>query len=109
MNYSLRGRCREMSEAACKKDPTLTLVRGHYYCPVWNVDEQHWWTVRPDGSIYDPTRQQFPSCGYGTYTPFNGKVSCAQCGKETTEEKARIEGRYAFCSYECHGRFVGVL
>lgn len=103
-----RGKCREMSEAACKEDPTLTLVRGHYYCPIWNSDEPHWWCVRPDGTIHDPTAAQFPSAGLGIYTPFNGMVSCAECGKEVSEKQARFEGNYAFCSGACLRRFVGL-
>ena len=104
-----RGRCKELCNAACAEDPTLKLVRGHYYCPIWNSEEPHWWTVRKDGTIYDPTREQFPSRGQGVYTPFTGMVSCAECGKEVEEEDARIEGKYAFCSYRCHGLFVGVF
>lgn len=103
-----RGKCKEMSEAAVAADPTLTLVRGHYFCPAWGM-QPHWWTVRPDGTVYDPTALQFPSKGAGIYVPFNGMVSCAECGKELLEEEADIEGNYAFCSYTCHGRFVGVL
>lgn len=109
-NYlKYRGKCREMSEEAVSKDPTLTLVRGHYYCPIWNSNEAHWWTVRDDGTIYDPTKDQFPSAGLGTYTTFNGIIECAQCGKEVLEKDARGEGNYGFCSYECHGRFIGVF
>jgi hypothetical protein len=109
-NYQkYRGKCREMCEEAIKADPTLTIVRGHYYCPIWNTEEQHWWTVRPDGSIFDPTARQFPSAGLGIYTPFDGMVECAQCGKRVPEKEASFESRYAFCSYQCHGRFVGVL
>ena len=67
------------------------------------------WTTRPDGTIHDPTREQFPSRGRGIYTPFNGMVECANCGKEIAEEEASVEGRYEFCCYQCHGRFVGVL
>lgn len=104
-----RGRCKELSEAACAEDTTLKLVRGHYYCPIWKRDEPHWWTVRQDGTIYDPTREQFPSRGLGVYTPFDGMVSCAECGKEVAEEDASFEGNYAFCCYHCHGRFVGVF
>lgn len=104
-----RGRCKELSEEACAADPSLTLVRGHYFCPMWNTEEPHWWTTRPDGTIHDPTREQFPSRGMGIYTPFNGMVECANCGKEIAEEEASVEGRYAFCCYRCHGRFVGVL
>ena len=104
-----RGRCKELSEAACAEDPTLKLVRGHYYCPMWNRDEPHWWTVRPDGTIHDPTREQFPSRGLGAYTPFSGMVECAECGKEVAEDDADLDGNYAFCSHRCHGRFVGVF
>ena len=104
-----RGRCRELSEAACAEDPTLQLVRGHYYCPIWNRDEPHWWCKKPDGTIVDPTKRQFPSAGSGVYTEFNGMVECAQCGKVVKEEEADIEGNYAFCSYRCHGTFVGVF
>jgi hypothetical protein len=104
-----RGRCKEMSEEACAKDRTLKLVRGHYYCPVWNSDEPHWWCERPDGSVYDPTAQQFPSGGAGIYTPFDGFVACAQCGKEIPEEQATIGGSYALCGSRCYGVFVGVV
>ena len=104
-----RGKCRELCEAACAADQTLTVVRGHYWCPMWNTFEAHWWTVRQDGTIHDPTKDQFPSRGLGTYEPFSGNVECAECGKEVAEEDADIEGNYAFCSYRCHGRFVGVF
>ena len=103
-----RGRCHELSMAACEKDPTLRLVRGHYFCPIWNREEPHWWCVKPDGTIVDPTARQFPSAGSGVYTEFNGMIACAECGKEVPEEKADIEGNYAFCSHLCHGRFVGI-
>ena len=103
-----RGRCKELSEAACAADPTLTLVRGYYFCPLWGTEEPHWWCVTPDGTIHDPTREQFPSAGLGIYTPFNGMVACAECGKEVKEEEASLDSNYAFCSDLCHGRFVGV-
>jgi hypothetical protein len=103
-----RGKCKEMSEAAISADPSLVLVRGHYDCPFWGK-QAHWWTVRPDGSVYDPSVRQFPSNGCGEYIPFDGTVECAQCGKKIPEEKADIEGNYAFCSYECHGQFVGIF
>ena len=104
-----RGRCKELSEAAVAADPSLTLVRGHYYCPIWNTEEAHWWTVRPDGSVFDPSARQFPSVGHGIYTPFDGTVTCSECGKELPESEACFDSNYVFCSGECHGRFVGVL
>lgn len=103
-----RGRCKEMSEAACAADDTLTLVRGHYFCPIWGSDEQHWWCTKPDGTIVDPTKDQFPSKGLGEYTPFDGIVTCAECGKKVTEDAARFDSNYAFCSLACNMRFVGL-
>jgi hypothetical protein len=104
-----RGKCKEMSEAAVAADATLTLVCGHYHCPTWGQQE-HWWTVRADGTVYDPTAAQFPSRGLGVYVPWDGTHECAECGKSmTTEEVGSAEGRYAFCSSRCHGRFVGVF
>ena len=44
----------------------------------------------------------------GTYTEFNGQVTCAECGKQLPEEEASFESNYAFCSSRCFGRFVGV-
>ena len=104
-----RGRCLELSERACLDDPTLTLVRGHYYCPIWNTEEPHWWCIRADGTIFDPSCKQFPSKGLGVYTLFNGMCTCANCGKQVPETEADIEGNYAFCSYRCHSQFVGVF
>lgn len=107
-DYSLRGRCKELCDAAVAADPSLTLVRGHYHCWHWGK-QPHWWTVRPDGTVFDPTAAQFPSLGRGDYVPFDGFVECAECHKVVAEDKADIEGNYAFCSYVCHGRFVGVF
>ena len=102
-----RGKCKELCEQAIAADPTLTLVRGHYYCPAWG-EQAHWWCVRHDGTIFDPTKDQFPSKGIGEYVPFDGKAHCAQCGKEGAEEDFHYEGRYAFCGDACHMRFVGL-
>lgn len=108
-NYEkYRGKCKEFAENACINDPSLTLIRGHYWCPIWNTNEPHWWTVKPNGEIFDPTKAQFPSNGLGTYTPFNGIIECAQCGKPVDEENAHINGNYGFCSTPCAMRFVGL-
>ncbi len=104
-----RGRCLELSKAAVAENPQLRLVRGYYTCPIWNSVEPHWWTAWPDGTIHDPSRLQFPSKGLGFYQEFDGTIDCSNCGKTMREEEADIDGNYAFCSYKCHGRFVGVL
>lgn len=110
-DYSLRGKCKELSDQAVADDPSLRLVRGWYHCPFWGKQD-HWWTVRPDGSIHDPTAAQFPGKGtLGEYEEFTGTCECANCGTEfqETDPNASFESRYAFCSYRCHGMFVGVL
>lgn len=106
-DYALRGRCRELSRAAVAADPTLRLVRGWYHDPVWGQQE-HWWTVRPDGSIHDPTAAQFPVPGIAAfYEEYAGVLPCEGCGRPVTEaDPARYE---ACCSYGCYGRMVGVL
>ena len=102
-----RGKCKEISEHFIALDPTLILVRGYYMCPTWG-QQPHWWCKKQDGTIFDPTSDQFPSKGRFTYIEFDGKIQCSDCGKEITEEEADIDGNYAFCSYQCHARFVGV-
>lgn len=107
-NYNrYRGRCRELSEAAVAADPSLTLVRGWYVCPVWGK-EGHWWTVKPDGTIHDPSKLQYPSAGTGQYIPFNGMFECEQCGKEVSEDDALVDGHHVFCGSRCYARCIGV-
>lgn len=103
-----RGKCKEYCDNAIKDDPTLRLVRGWYTCFVWRTREEHWWTVRQDGTIYDPTALQFPSKGLGEYEEFAGMLECAECGKEVSEYDAHPMGAYVCCSYECCGRLVGI-
>lgn len=102
-----RGKCKEMSEALVKADPSLRLIRGYYYCPFWG-EQAHWWTVDKDGNVIDPTARQFPSMGEGEYVEFDGTVYCAECGKDMQEKEARFESNYAFCSVSCNMRFVGL-
>lgn len=108
-NYKkYRGKCKEFCEELIKTDSTLQLVRGYYYCPYWGK-QAHWWCVKPDGTIVDPTVKQFPSNGIGAYyEPFDGTIECAQCGKVVKEEEAHINGNYGCCSYQCAMRLVGL-
>lgn len=103
-----RGKCKEMCDDLLVEDPTLTLVRGHYFCLAWGTDEPHWWLKKQDGTIVDPSCRQFPCNGSGIYTEFNGMVECAECGKEMKEEDSRFESRYVFCDVKCNMRFVGL-
>lgn len=109
-NYmKYRGKCEEMSKALVMENPNLRLARGYYYCPIWNKNEPHWWCVDSKGNIVDPTVLQFGSSGMGEYVEFDGYCECSQCGKKDLEEKFTHESNYSFCSYLCHGKFVGVL
>ncbi len=105
-----RGKCKELSEAAVAADASLTLVRGFYFCPIWNVEEQHWWCKDATGKIVDPSAAQYPSKGLGTYREFDGWFSCAECGADVhaDDPKAIKEGSYICCSGKCFGRLVGV-
>ena len=108
-NYSkYRGKCKQFVGEAIKKDPTLKAVRGYYSCPLFGKQE-HWWCVRPDGSIYDPTVKQFPTAGAGaTYEEFDGWCICAECGKRFKEGKGQMQGPYPVCSGKCAKKLVGL-
>lgn len=102
---ALRGKCKEVSEAACANDPTLALVRGWYDDPIWGSQE-HWWCERHDGTIVDLTARQFPVPGItALYRRFEGVYPCAECGVDVPEANL-VEGHC--CSGRCFGRMVGV-
>ena len=103
-----RGKCKEACEELVKENPELKLVRGYYICPLWGKQE-HWWCKSSNGNIIDPTVKQFPTKGVAAeYIEFDGYIECAECGKRIKEEDADIDGRYAFCSLNCHLKFVGL-
>lgn len=79
--------------------PELTLVRGHYVCPIWGLRE-HWWLVDSAGVVVDPTAEQFPSKGWGEYIPLPDNApeptgQCMNCGEYC------YDGSWA-CSKSCN-------
>lgn len=79
------GHCAEVTAAMAEAFPELTRVRGHYYCVAWG-ERAHWWLVDTDGTIVDPTAEQFPSHGNGHYEPWKEGApeptgKCANCGE----------------------------
>lgn len=100
-----RGKCKVMSEELCKQDPTLRLVRGHYYCAAFG-EQPHWWCEKPDGTVVDPTKAQFPSNGTGVYVEFDGFITCEVCGERKAEAEATIVGHHTYCSGDCYGKDV---
>jgi len=103
---SLRGKCKEMSEALCVLHDDLTLVRGYYHCLFWGKQE-HWWCVKPNGDIVDLTIGQFPS-STGTYEEFDGSFDCEECGLAVSGKDAIPCGRFVVCSDKCALRLVGL-
>ena len=101
-----RGKCFELASAACTADPSLTLVRGWYHCPIWG-NQAHWWCVKPDGTIVDPTAKQFPSAGLGAYEPYDGMITCEYYSKEVPEQDACMVEHHTYCSNECYGHDIG--
>ena len=62
------GNCRKVCHQMVKDFPELTRVYGRYMCYEWG-ERHHFWCIAPDGTIVDPTSQQFPSAGMGLYCP----------------------------------------
>ena len=102
----LTGRCREVCEVMLRVRPELSLVRGHYHCPIWGRRE-HWWLKAEDSSIVDPTASQFPSGGLGEYEEWDESrpeptAKCLNCGDY-------VFGGDEFCSETCSAETVSYL
>lgn len=103
-DQNLRGKCKQYAQKAVAADPSLVLVRGWYHDPIWGTEE-HWWTKRADGSIYDPTSAQFPNGGIAAlYEEYDGVYPCMNCGNGVEEADLYM----GCCSGSCYGQMVGV-
>lgn len=102
-----RGQCKPLCEQAIAQDPSLTLVRGWYHCPFWGKQE-HWWLKDCNGEVVDPSKEQFPSKGFGEYEEYTGIAECEQCGKKVEEKDFVMCGRFVCCSVSCACRLVGL-
>lgn len=101
----LRGTCKTAAEQLAKEDPSLTVVRGWYIDVHWGRQE-HWWCVRADGGIVDPTVEQFPTGhvpGLRQYEPYEGIHPCPGCGTAVREDR----NYSGFCCGACYGSTVG--
>lgn len=105
--YEFRGKCKELATAAADADSSLTLVRGYYHCP-FDGKQGHWWCKKPDGTIVDPSSQQFKDRGAaGEYEEFDGSFECEECGCPVKESEIKFTvGRRVFCSYNCYGKYI---
>ena len=109
LNHYLRyrGQCKTMSEAFVAAHPGWRLVRGHYQCPIWGP-QPHWWCEDAQGTIHDPTKDQFPSRGLGIYEEFDGMTTCESCGKRQPEAATVFggNGNHTYCSGDCYMKAV---
>ena len=92
------GMCDSVTQAMAAAFPELERIRGHYHCHIWG-ERAHWWLVTDGGEIVDPTAEQFPSKGTGTYTPWAEGASeptgiCMNCGDYVYDGEC-------FCSERC--------
>ena len=61
--------------------------------------------VTPDGTVLDPTKEQFASQGVGVYEPHEGPEptgTCLNCG-------ALIYGETRFCNSDCTNEFSSYI
>jgi hypothetical protein len=59
----VRGKCKQAVDLMIADFPELRRAGGfvHWSIPSRDIEDQHWWCVSPDGSIVDPTAEQFAS------------------------------------------------
>lgn len=100
------GKCAAVTLAMLVAFPELKRVRGHYYRYAWG-ERSHWWLVAPDGSIVDPTADQFPPKGRGEYVPWvDGDPEptgiCANCS-------GKVFDGGTVCSAACHSEYAAYL
>lgn len=102
----LRGTCERAAQELAHEDSSLRVVRGWYIDAQWGRQE-HWWCERPNGTILDPTVEQFPTGhvpALREYQEYQGVHSCPGCGAPVVTE----DSSSGFCCGPCLGGTVGV-
>lgn len=82
------------------------LVRGWYVDAIWG-EQEHWWCETSDGTIVDPTVEQFPTGhvpALRSYRPYDGVYPCGGCGASIRDG----EDQDGFCCGACYGSVVGI-
>ena len=89
------GQCKEVTRQMAETFPELKRIRGHYYCWAWG-ERAHWWLADTNGTIIDPTAQQFPSKGKGEYVTVGGEwKKCSACNGKGGHTKVTSHGKGA--------------
>lgn len=78
--------CSQFTRHMAERFPELRRVAGFYLSPAGASHGEHWWLESSEGLIVDPTADQWPSRGKGTYIRYDptkhlvSKGSCPSCG-----------------------------
>ncbi len=105
------GRCASASAGMAMAFSALRVAKGWCYSDHGILE--HCWCVAPDGSIVDPTAEQFTGIsGYEEWQP-GDEVQvgrCMNCGTRIYEAVEKLEGvRKSICSEECAKAFAESL
>ena len=94
--YLKRARCKEFVDFINDLLPELKPQAGHY------GGSEHWWLVDKNGTIYDPTAEQFrPGLEYIPYDPETTQIrlgTCMNCGDSIYGLEK--EGHKSVCEYK---------
>lgn len=99
-NRFVRGKCAEATLAMIEAFPELRRAAGFVHC-TWGRD-QHFWCVTPDGTVVDPTAEQFRAVFEYEELDLDDPETqrriptgrCLDCGDDVYEGKS-------FCSEAC--------
>lgn len=108
----LRAKCQSFTVKFVEKFPHLQRVAGFYGNPDVDVENmqatEHFWCVDTDGSIVDPTAEQFrPGGSYTVFDPDVHRIQigrCMECGDYIYG--LRKEGPKSACSADCLERLT---
>jgi hypothetical protein len=102
---SVAGWCQFAATKMAKQFPELRLARGWYGTP--QRKSAHWWCVAVDGTIVDPTGEQFKERGlFDRYIELDvNAIACTGCTSTVAESDPSfyVVADSPFCSKTCAG------